>query len=185
MGSDRSCTRNRLMPVEVRLPVGRRGHTQAVQRSAPPRQCSPPRNGFLPEASVGHSARSVAPVQTCAPRLTDSATGVALWRKRNPSRRFAHDSPLCRTSAAAVSSPQRCHCTRCPNGTSRAPADSTPPFPVSAAPAQRSPFIHRFLSHSHVPTSSSGAAAERSRGDTRHHSRRRTPTRGRTAPARH
>ena len=84
MGSDRSCTRNRLMPIEVRLPVGRRGHTQAVQRSAPPRQCSPPRNGFSPDASVGHSARSVAPVQTCAPRLSDSATGVVLWRKAQP-----------------------------------------------------------------------------------------------------
>lgn len=93
MASDRSCTRNRLMPIEVRLPVGRRGHTQTVQRSAPPWQCSPPRNGFSPEASVAHSARSVAPVQTRAPRLSDSATGVVLWRKRNPSQRFHRPPP--------------------------------------------------------------------------------------------
>lgn len=60
-------------------------------------------------------------------------------------RRFAHDSPLCRTSAAAVSSPQRCHCTRCPNGTSRAPADSTFPFPVSAAPGAAEPLHPSFF----------------------------------------
>ena len=140
MGSDRSCTRNRLMPVEVRLPVGRRGHTQAVQRSVPPRQCSPPRNRFSPEASVAHSARSVAPIQTCAPRLSDSATGVVLWRKRNPSQRFHRPPPaVCSRFAPlphtrrSVSPPQRCLCARHANGTSRAPADSTFPFPVSAA----------------------------------------------------
>ena len=136
MGSDRSCPRNRLMPVGVRLPVGRRGHTQAVQLSAPPWQCSPPRNGFSPDASVSHSARSVAPVQTCAPRSTDSATGVALWRKRTPSRRFHRPPPaVCSRFAPlphvrrSVSPPQRCLCARHANGMSRAPADSTFPFP--------------------------------------------------------
>lgn len=151
MGSDRSCTRNRLMPVGVRLPVGRRGHTQAVQRSAPPRQCSPPRYGFSPGVPVGHRSHSVAPVQSGTPRSTDSAPSLALWRKRTPSRRFHRPPPAdCSRFAPlprvrrSVSPPQQYLCARHANGTSRAPADSTFPFPVSAAPGAAEPLHPSF-----------------------------------------
>ena len=90
-------------------PDSRRVRTQAVQPVPSSRQCSSPHFGFSPDASVSHSARSVAPVQTGTPRFASSATGVALWRKRNPSRRFHRPPPVvgsrfappCRTSAAA------------------------------------------------------------------------------------
>ena len=127
-------------------------YTQAVQRSVPPRQCSPPRYGFSPGASVGRSVRSVAPVQSGTPRSTDSATGVALWRKRTPSRRFHRPPPaVCSRFAPlphvrrSVSPPQRCLCARHANSTSRAPADSTFPFPVSAAPGAAEPLHPSFF----------------------------------------
>ncbi len=135
MGSHRSCTRSRLMPVEVRLPVGRRDHTQAVQRSAPPRQCSAPHNGFSPEASVGHSARSVAPVQTCAPRLSDSATGVVLWRKRNPSQRFHRPPPAVCSRFAPLP-----HVSRSRFFAAAVPLHTVPQRHVSCAHRQHIPF---------------------------------------------
>lgn len=93
VGSHRSCTRSHLTPVGVRLPTS---------REFARRPCSPRRlHGSAPfcvfefslGASVGPSVRSAAPVQTCAPRLSDSATGVVLWRKRNPSLRFHRPPP--------------------------------------------------------------------------------------------
>ena len=152
MGSHRSCTRSRLMPVEVRLPVGRRDHTQAVQRSAPPRQCSAPHNGFSPEASVGRSVRSVALVQTGTPRSTDSEQALPCGESTprhggfiDRHRLFAHDSPPLPHVRRSVSPPQRCLCARHANGTSHAPADSTFPFPVSAAPGAAEPLHPSFF----------------------------------------
>lgn len=109
MGSDRSCTRNRLMPVGVRLPTSREFTRRPCSARCLHGSAPPPRYGFSPGASVGHSARSVAPVQTCAPPLTDSATGVVLWRKRNPSRRFHRPPPaVCsRFAHRAARPPQR------------------------------------------------------------------------------
>lgn len=87
------------------------------------------------------------------PRATfgDSATGVALWRKRNPSRRFHRPPPVVSSrfvplphTRRSVSPPQRCSCARHANGTSRAPADSTYPFPVSAAPGAAEPLHPSF-----------------------------------------
>ena len=132
-------------------PDSRRVRTQAIQPAAPPRQCSPPRYGFSLGASVSHSARSVAPVQTGTPRFASSATGVALCRKRKPSRRFHQPPPaVCSRFAPlphvrrSVSPPQRCSCARHANGTSRAPTDSTFPFPVSAAPGAAEPLHPSF-----------------------------------------
>lgn len=142
MGSHRSCTRSRLTPVEVRLSTSGGGHTQAVQSAASSRQCSLLRlrvfarsvgQAQCPLGSTGSDLRAtIERLRNRRCLVAKSATRFSGFIDRH--RRFAHDSPLCRTSAAAVSSPQRCHCTRCPNGTSRAPTDSTPPFPVSAAP---------------------------------------------------
>lgn len=93
MASDRSCTRNRLMPVGVRLPTSREFTRRPCSSRCLHGSALFCVFGFLPDASVSHSARSVAPVQTGTPRSTDSATGVALWRKRNPSQRFHRPPP--------------------------------------------------------------------------------------------
>ena len=79
-------------------------------------------------------------------------TGVALWRKRTPSRRSHRPPPaVCSRFAPlphvrrSVSPPQRCLCARHANGTSRAPTDSTFPFPVSAAPGAAEPLHPSFF----------------------------------------
>lgn len=152
MASDRSCTRNRLMSVGVRLPTSREFTRRPCSSRCLHGSVPPPRYGFSPGASVGRSVRSVALVQTGTPRSTDSATGVALWRKRTPSRRFHRPPPaVCSRFAPlphvrrSVSPPQRCLCARHANGTSRAPADSTFPFPVSAAPGAAEPLHPSFF----------------------------------------
>lgn len=153
MASDRSCTRNRLMPVGVRLPTSREFtrrpcSARCLHGSAPLLT-----TGFRSERQSGavsarlHRFRPALhdrPTPQQALPCGESATRLSGFIDRH--RRFAHDSPLCRTSAAAVSSPQRCHCTRYPNnGTSRAPADSTFPFPVSAAPGAAEPHHPSFF----------------------------------------
>lgn len=127
-------------------------HTQAVQLSVPPRQCSPPRYGFSPGASVGRSVRSVAPVQTGTPRLTDSEQALPCGESTprhggfiDRHRLFAHDSPPLPHVRRSVSPPQRCLCARHANGTSHAPADSTFPFPVSAALGAAEPLHPSFF----------------------------------------
>lgn len=151
MGSHRSCTRSRLTPVEVRL---------STAGEFARRPCSPRRLhgsalfcvfGFSLGASVRRSVRSVAPVQTGVPRLAGSTTALALCRKRNPFRRFHRPPPaICSRFAPlphvrrSISPPQRCLCARHANGTSRAPADSTFPFPVSAAPGAAEPLHPSF-----------------------------------------
>lgn len=123
-------------------------HTQAVQLSVPPRQCSLLRLRVFAR-SVG---RAQCPLGCTGSdrRATfgDSTTALGLWRKRNPSRRFHRPPPaVCSRFAPlpyarrSVSPPQRCLCARHANGTTRAPADSTFPFPVSAAPGAAEP-IH-------------------------------------------
>lgn len=152
MGSHRSCTRCRLTPVEVRLPTAgefaRRPFSQWRLHGSVPFCVF----GFSLGASVGRSVRSVAPVQTGAPHSAtprqplacgESATRHGGFIDRH--RLFAHDSPPLPHVRRSVSPPQRCLCARHANGTSHAPADSTFPFPVSAAPGAAEPLHPSFF----------------------------------------
>lgn len=153
MGSHRSCTRSRLTPVEVRL---------STAGEFARRPCSPRRLhgsalfcvfGFSLGASVRRSVRSVAPIQTGAPRLAGSTTALALWRKRNSSRRFQRPPPVvgsrfappCRTPAAAFL--RRSGALAHGTPTAR-PAHPPTVHSLSRSPqppAQRSPFIPSFF----------------------------------------
>ena len=140
MASDRSCTRNRLMPVEVRLPTSggvtrRPCSARRLHGSAPLRA-----TGFRPKRrSATVSARlhrfrparhdRPTPNRRCLvakahPVTAVSSTATGRWLTIRPTLPYTRRS---------VSPPQRCPCARHANGTSRAPADSTFPFPVSAA----------------------------------------------------
>ena len=140
MGSHRSCTRSRLMPVGVRLPTA----GEFARRPCSPRHL----HGSAPLHTSGFRP------------MRRSATVSARLHRFRPARhiRRLHDSPCLVAKAQLVSAvsptatgrwltirpplphvrrsfspPQRCLCARHANGTSRAPADSTFPFPVSAA----------------------------------------------------
>lgn len=126
-------------------------HTQVVQPVPSSRQCSSPHFGFSPDASVEHSIRSVAPVQTGTPRSTDSEQALPCGESAprhggfiDRHRSLAHDSPH-----PAARPPQRFSAAAVPLRTARqrhapAPADSTFPFPVSAAPGAAEPLHPSF-----------------------------------------
>ena len=140
MASDRSCTRSRLMPVGVRLPTSREFtrrpcSSRCLHGSAPLLA-----TGFRPERRSGavsarlhrfRPARHDRPTPQQALPCGESATRLGGFIDRH--RSLAHDSPTEPHTRRSVSPPQRCLCARHANGTSRAPADSTFPFPVSAA----------------------------------------------------
>lgn len=140
MGSHRSCTRNRLMPVGVRLPTSREftrrpcssrchhGSGPLYTTAFRPMRRSATVSARLHRSEPAHTIRRLhdSPwlVAKAQPVSAVSSTATGRWLTIRPTL------PHTRRS---VSPPQRCLCARHANGTSRAPADSTFPFPVSAA----------------------------------------------------
>lgn len=152
MASDRSCTHNRLMPVGVRLPTSREFtrrpcSARCLHGSAPllatgfrPKRRSatvPARlHRFRPAYHDSPAPRQpLACGESAQPVSAVSSTATGRWLTIRPTL------PHVRRS---VSPPQRCLCARHANGTSRAPADSTFPFPVSAAPGAAEPLHPSF-----------------------------------------
>lgn len=152
VGSHRSCTRSRLTSVEVRLPTSREFTRRPCSSRCLHGSALFCVFGFLPDASVSHSARSVAPVQTGVPRFAGSTTALGLWRKRNPSRRFhrlppavcSRFAPLCRTSAAAFLRRSGAFAHGTPTARLARPPTAHSLSRSPQPPAQRSPFIPSF-----------------------------------------
>lgn len=127
-------------------------HTQAVQLSVPPRQCSLLRLRVFAR-SVG---RTQCPLGCTGSdrRATfgDSTTALGLWRKRNPSRRFhrlppavcSRFAPLCRTSAAAFLRRSGAFAHGTPTARLARPPTAHSLSRSPQPPAQRSPFIPSF-----------------------------------------
>lgn len=133
-------------------PDSRRVRTQAVQPAAPPRQCSLLRLRVFarcvgqPQCPLGCTGLNR---RATIRRLHDSPCLVAkaqLVSAVSPTAtgRWLTIRPTLPHTRRSVSPPQRCLCARHTNGTSRAPADSTFPFPVSAAPGAAEPLHPSF-----------------------------------------
>lgn len=152
MGSHRSCTRSRLTPVEVLLPTAsefarRPCSARCLHGSAPLLA-----TGFRPErrsTTVPARLRRSEPARHIR-RLHDSPCLVAKAQpvsavSSTATGRWLTIRPTLPHTRRSVSPPQRCPCARHANGTSRAPADSTFPFPVSAAPSAAEPLHPSFF----------------------------------------
>ena len=151
MASDRSCTRNRLMPVGVRLPTSREFTRRPYSARCLHGSVSLLATGFHSERRSGavsarlhrfRPARHDRPTPQQVLPCGESAPRHGGFIDRH--RLFAHDSPPLPHVRRSVSPPQRCLCARHANGTSHAPADSTFPFPVSAAPSAAEPLHPSF-----------------------------------------
>ena len=108
MASDRSCTRNRLMPVGVRLPTSREFTRRPYSSQCLHCSVSLLATGFRSERRSGavsarlhrfRPARHDRPTPQQVLPCGESAPRHGGFIDRH--RLFAHDSPLCRTSAAA------------------------------------------------------------------------------------
>ena len=152
MASDRSCTRHRLMPVGVRLPTSREFtrrpcSSRCLHGNAPLRATGsrPMRRSATVPARLHRfrPARHDRPTPQQALPCGESAPRHGGFIDRH--RLFAHDSPLCRTSAAAFLRRSGAFAHGTPTARPARPPDSTFPFPVSAAPGAAEPLHPSFF----------------------------------------